>query len=254
MLHSMVWELSCIMSWRMAQKSLLPTLPHANTGRDKEALAIMFGMQYLLGNPLQFCQITNLCNTCQTAILTMASACIPRWALTLSAYDYQIVFMLGKDHAIVVVFSWFPLRDTSKDTIPVPAEVVLPMAESQSSPVNPKQVKKTLDWQWPSTLTCQERSIVRMADKHKRRKKCDCTHDGDGHGKSSYYSNHTRSSVWWPGMDREPKLKVKGCTICQEHQNLPAFATMYPWEWPDHPWARLHADHMQAHSWERCFW
>ena len=30
---------------------------------------------------------------------------------------------------------------------------------------------------------------------------------------------------------------------CQEHQKLPAAASLHPWEWPAHPWECLHTDY-----------
>ena len=79
---------------------------------DKEGLAIVFGVKhfhhYLLGRhftmysdhkPLQYLFNEN------KAIPTMASARIQDWALTLSAYDYDIVFKPGSKHANVDVLS-----------------------------------------------------------------------------------------------------------------------------------------------------
>ena len=85
---------------------------------DKEGLAIVFGVrhfyQYLLGHrftiyldhkPLQYLFSES------KAIPTMASACIQRWALTLSAYDYDTVFKPGTQHANADVLSKLPLPD-----------------------------------------------------------------------------------------------------------------------------------------------
>ena len=52
-----------------------------------------------------------------------------------------------------------------------------------------------------------------------------------------------RSFVWWPGLDQEIKNKVKNCKSCEETRNVPAKASIHPWEWPSSPWARVHIDH-----------
>ena len=52
-----------------------------------------------------------------------------------------------------------------------------------------------------------------------------------------------RSYVWWPGMDAELEGAVKRCAKCQEDHKPPPRSPMRPWEWPDRPWARLHADY-----------
>ena len=49
--------------------------------------------------------------------------------------------------------------------------------------------------------------------------------------------------IWWPGMDKEIEQAAKGCTGCQLIQNNPHTAPLlHPWEWPAHPWQRIHVD------------
>ena len=52
-----------------------------------------------------------------------------------------------------------------------------------------------------------------------------------------------RGYVWWPGMNKDLECAVRSCVECQQQQNLPAKAPMHPWEWPEHPWARIHIDY-----------
>ena len=52
-----------------------------------------------------------------------------------------------------------------------------------------------------------------------------------------------RSFVWWPNMDADVQERVKRCEVCQAHQKVPAAAPLHPWEWPELPWCRLHADY-----------
>ena len=52
-----------------------------------------------------------------------------------------------------------------------------------------------------------------------------------------------RSTVWWPRIDEDLEKKVRGCTACQENQNLHPPAPLHPWEWPACPWARVHIDY-----------
>ena len=51
------------------------------------------------------------------------------------------------------------------------------------------------------------------------------------------------SYVWWPGIDKVLEDRVKSCSKCQQQQKLPASSTLHPWDWPDRPWVRLHADY-----------
>ena len=52
-----------------------------------------------------------------------------------------------------------------------------------------------------------------------------------------------RSYFWWPGLDAAIEAKVNSCTMCQRDRATPKRATIHPWEWPYHPWSRLHVDH-----------
>ena len=51
-----------------------------------------------------------------------------------------------------------------------------------------------------------------------------------------------RSWVWWPGMDSEIENSVRSCYTCQTHSKSPPKAPLFPWEWPQEPWSRLHLD------------
>ena len=45
-----------------------------------------------------------------------------------------------------------------------------------------------------------------------------------------------RSSIWWPGIDKEIEETAKTCLGCQLMQAEPGTAPVYPWEWPSSPW------------------
>ena len=100
---------------------------------DKEALAIIFGVkqfhQYLYGRnftivsdhkPLQHLFSES------SAIPTLASARIQRWALVLSAYDYHIEYKPGLLHGNPDMLSRLPLSDTPT-SVTVPGETILLM-------------------------------------------------------------------------------------------------------------------------------
>ena len=44
-------------------------------------------------------------------------------------------------------------------------------------------------------------------------------------------------------LDSDIEKTAKSCLTCQENQKIPAKAPLHPWEWPDVPWFRLHADY-----------
>jgi len=103
---------------------------------DKEGLAIVFH-HYLLGckftiysdyQPLKYLFSEN------KAIPAMASARIQHWELTLSAYDYDIVFKPDSQHANADVLNRLPLPD-HPTSIPLPQDTVLLMEALQMSPI-----------------------------------------------------------------------------------------------------------------------
>ena len=114
---------------------------------DKEALAIVFGVkhfhQYLYGRsftiksdhkPLQYLLGE------KKGIPTMASARVQRWALTLSAYNYNVQYVPGQDHANADVLSQLPLP-VQPNEVPIPEELVFLMENLEISPIAVKQIK-----------------------------------------------------------------------------------------------------------------
>lgn len=44
-------------------------------------------------------------------------------------------------------------------------------------------------------------------------------------------------------MDNDLEKTVYNCRECQETQKKPKEVYMHPWEYPQHPWRRLHIDY-----------
>ena len=63
------------------------------------------------------------------------------------------------------------------------------------------------------------------------------THPGVSHMKAL-----ARRNVYWPGIDKDIERLVSDCATCQEPRNVPPSTELHPWEWPNKPWSRLHAD------------
>ena len=245
---------------------------------DKEGLAIIFGVkhfrQYLLGRhftiysdhkPLQHLFSEN------KAIPAMASARIQRWALVLSAYNYDIVFKPGSQNANADVLSRLPLAD-GPSQVPLPEETVLLLEALQFSPITAAQIKA---WTDHDPILSQVRDLVMKGwttttnpelSPYQRRKDELSIHDGcllwgsrvivpppgrnkvmadlhEGHPGICRMKQLARCYVWWPNMDHELEQKVKECNNCQMMQKSPAQIPMHPWEWPERPWSRIHIDY-----------
>ena len=246
---------------------------------DKEGLAIIFGVkrfhQFLVGRhfiilsdhkPLQHLFRET------SGVPTLASARIQRWALILGAYDYTIAYKPGPEHANADVLSRLPLPESPSE-VPIPGETVLSMEMLLSMlPVTAKQVRGWTDrdpvlsrirqqvlkgWQYskdPSLQPFQQRKLELSVQDgcllwgHRvivppqgRARMMEQLHEG--HPGVSRMKSLARSFVWWPGLDRELEEFVRQCDPCQRSRHLPAAVPIQPWEWPQRPWSRLHADY-----------
>jgi len=243
---------------------------------DKESLAIVKKFhQYLCGRhftilsdhkPLQYLFKES------SPMPAMASARIQRWALTLAAYDYKIVYKPGSTHANADMLSRLPLPHTPSE-IGTLGETVLLMDMLQSVPVTAQQIKQWTDRDpvmsvvrsfvlngWPTTTVDVQPEDVKPYQNHKTELKSPCRMSNvivvplprrakimeqlhDCHPGMSRMKNLARSFVWWPGIDQDIEDMVKACVPCQRTRHLPPPAPLQPWEWPARPWARLHLDY-----------
>ena len=115
---------------------------------DKEALLIIFGVtkfrQNLFGpqfvilsdhRPLSYLMAAD------NSIRAMASACIQRWSLLLSAYNYSICHRPGKAHANADTFSTLPLAITPAEDQPN-EDTVLLFECLQVSPLSVSDIRR----------------------------------------------------------------------------------------------------------------
>ena len=205
----------------------------------------------------------------------MASARIQRWALALAAYDYKIVYKPGSKHANADMLSRLLLPQAPSE-IGTLGETILLMNMLQSVPVAAQQIEQ---WTGRDPVMSAVRSFVLKGWPNKtvdmkpedikpyqNRKSELSLHAGclmwgnrvvvpppgrsklmeqlhDCHPGMSQMKNLARSFVWWPGIDQDIEDTVKMCIPCQRARHLPPPAPLQPWEWPAHPWARLHLDY-----------
>ncbi|KAL5481520.1 hypothetical protein EMCRGX_G021699 [Ephydatia muelleri] len=248
---------------------------------EKEGLAIIFGVkkfhQYLVGRsftiysdhkPLQYLFSET------RPVPPMASSRIQRWALTLSAYNYRIMFKSGDSQANADAFSRLPLSESTA-VVPVPGDTIfmLETLRTGDSPVTAAEIKS---WTDKDPILSRVRNMALtgwqahasndVTFRPYKQRECELSvQDGcvlwghrvvippagreavmrtlhDAHPGITRMKGLARSFVWWPGIDADLEGKVKGCQACQEHGKAPAVAPLHPWEWPARPWSRLHLD------------
>eukprot|EP00731_Ephydatia_muelleri_P003073 Em0001g3073a len=250
---------------------------------EKEGLAIVYGVkrfhQFLVGRhfmvysdhkPLQYLFSES------RPVPAMASARIQRWALTLSAYNYHIVYRSAKEQSNADGLSRLPVEEAPKETF-LPGEMVLTLGAflDEGCPVTVSsirawtakdpilaRVKGLILGGWPAgdiKLSGELRIYQQRAMELSVQDGCvmwgsrvvippvGCAHVlqllHEGHPGITRMKALARGVVWWPGIDSELESKVKVCEACQANRKSPPKAPLHPWEWPSKPWSRLHIDH-----------
>ena len=244
---------------------------------EKEGLACVFGVKkfhsYIFGHPFELVTdhkplLTLLSE--HKATSPQASARIRRWSLTLSTYEYTIVFRKTEDHGNADALSRLPLNvvPAQSDT---PPEVVLLMETLEELPTTANHISswtrrdpvlssvvQYLQKGWPSQsdpnlnpyysrkselslhsgcILWGSRVVVPDAGRKAVLQELHSGHQGMSRMKSL-----ARMYVWWPGMDADIEKLVRTCAECQSIQSTPPVAPLHPWKWPTRPWARLHLD------------
>ena len=247
---------------------------------DKEGLAVIFGVkkfhQYVYGR--QFTIVTDhkpllgLLGE-KKAIPQMASPRVQRWAITLQAYEYNLVYKQGKANANADALSRLPMNVT--ETIaPLPGETIHVMNALDRTPVTSAKIRAWTNRDrvlsrvrhyvmsgWPEHIADNEikpyfhrkdelsvqdgcllwgsRVVVPIQGRAQLIEELHGAHAGIVRMKSI-----ARSFVWWPKIDKDLEIKAKSCHTCQTHQRLPPKAPVHAWEYPSTPWERVHIDFM----------
>ena len=245
---------------------------------EKEALALIFGTKrfhnYLYGRSFTLYTdhkpLKSLLNESK-AVPTLASARIQRWALTLAAYQYNIVYKKGSDIGNADGLSRLPLPSQPQN-VPIPNELVLLVEHLNCGPVTATQIKtmtrrdkelsRVLHFVqngWPESVDPALRPYA--SKKHElssldgcvlwgtrviippagRKRILDDLHEA--HQGASRMKARARMVVWWPQLDKAIEDIVRTCSACQASKPLPPLAPLHPWSIPEKPWSRLHMDY-----------
>ena len=259
---------------------------------DKEALAIVFGIikfhQYVYGRhftlqtdhkPLE--RILGA----HREIPRMVANRLQRWALTLSAYDYELKVVQGKENVVADFLSRLPLSSTNASAAEKVGEsdVLLNVRlgdlsltrkdlqrESQRDEVL-KRVIAYVDRGWPvdrskvspefttfwekrESLSFENGILLwsgRIVVPYSLRKQV-LTLLHEGHPGVWAMRALARFYVWWPRIDSEIEVFLKGCYSCQENRPRAPETLLYSWNSPSEPWARIHIDY--AGPFEGMYW
>jgi hypothetical protein len=241
---------------------------------EKEALSIIFGVKklhkYIYGK--KFVILTDhkplsILLGPKTGIPTLAAARLQRWSLILSAYDYEIEYRKGSDHANADGLSRLPdpkgkpppdseVKCIALDSLPVDsgdvqkaiakdpilARVYDYVLHGWPNHCNDKQLepyfRKRLELSIENgCLLWGFRVVIPAALKEKLLSELHAEHMGIVSMKRI-----ARGYLWWPCLDDELEALVQKCEVCQSMRNNPAAAPLHPWVYPSTVWERVHVD------------
>ena len=253
-----------------ASRSLTPAEKNYSV-IEKEALAIIFAIrkfqQFLYGR--RFTLLTDhqpltLLFGPKKGIPPIAASRLQRWAIQLSAYQYDIKYRSSKQNANADAFSRLQLCETSTENLAgeeeakevnrlqvarVPVDARLLREETSRDPILSRVVHFTLTG-WPgkaevpdnlrsyylkrNELTVEEgcllrgtRVVIPVKYQESVLAELHLNHPGIVRMKAL-----ARLHVWWPSLDTDIEQLVRSCEICPTSHGKAPVTSDNPWIWP----------------------
>ena len=199
-----------------------------------------------------------------------------RWAVFLTAYDFEIRHISGKSNVVADSLSRnlidnFNNKNDTNDSIETD---VCSHLNFISETVNCVTIQNIYDETvkdgilkyvfqyvrqgWPNTLGDEflaykqraneiyidngclmwgHRVIVPLTLRQQLLNELHCAHAGVCKMKAV-----ARAYIWWPKIDHEIEALAKACKLCRASADNPPRAELHVWEWPKAPNVRLHVD------------
>ncbi|XP_048479394.1 uncharacterized protein K02A2.6-like isoform X1 [Plutella xylostella] len=200
---------------------------------------------------------------------SMAASRMQRWAIILSAYNYEIQYVRTNDNGADAL-SRLPVHDSIK-IVESPEQSYLHFASDallldnnaiKKNTIRDPILSRVLSFirdGWPTTVEIDQlkpyynrrhelydelgcvmwghRVIIPQSCREVVMRELHETHMGIVKTKAI-----ARSYVWWPGLDEEIEQRCRACEVCAEVAPAPPAAPPSPWRWPDRAYERVHLD------------
>ena len=202
----------------------------------------------------------------------MVAARLQRWALTLSAYNYEIKYRTGANNENADALSRKPLIQSNNITIQedntnnVLAIETIPFNVSNDEMVSQTHKDRILSVVCDCLLIVRELPqpaeflpCVRVKDQLNIDKECVLKGSRvivlvklkdkvlqmlqSEHMGISKTKNFARYNVWWPKIDEDIETLVKSCEPCQLNRNDPDKHSSHSWQYLSKNWQRIHIDY-----------
>ena len=250
---------------------------------DREGLAIIFGLRrfhmYLYGRPIVILTdnkaIEHILSP-TAPVPTLAAQRLQRWAIMLSAFNYQLKYITSEENVLADALSRLPRSMPDDSESDEDAVFHVEIKRLESLPITWKEIAaatkrdsvlstvlRYVQQGWPEEpnedlrlqpyankrleLTAEEgcllwglRVIIPPDLQNCMLDELHSSHAGIVKTKEI-----ARSYVWWPKLDQDIERMVRECGSCQKVKNVPAMAPLSPWVWPGVPWCRVHIDYAE---------
>ncbi|XP_044180073.1 uncharacterized protein K02A2.6-like [Acropora millepora] len=248
---------------------------------EKEALAIIFGIrkfqQYLYGRKFTLLtdhQPLTLLFGPKRGIPPIAASRLQRWAIQLSAYQYEIRYRSSKQNANADAFSRLPSETKSENQdfeqkaeelnkLPVarvPINAKLLREETARDAVLSRALHFTFH-RWPDQQEVPDNLKSYYRQRHELTVEDGCLLRGTRvvipvkHQEAvlaELHLNHpgivrmkavARLHVWWPILDSNIEQIVRNCKVCQTTHGKAPLTSDNRWIWPHRAGQRVHVDY-----------
>ena len=234
---------------------------------EKEALSLIFGVtkfhNYLYGS--KFTLITD--HKPLTAILgpktsipTLAAARMQRWALILSAHQYEIEYRSSSQHANADALSRLPNMSVPAKSeeagiyhVSIVDQVPIRARDIEKATRNDSVLSRALDYTrngWPSHISNPGDLCPFLYRKNElsveqgcllwgarviiptQLRNCVLSELHEGHPGMCRMKALARSFIWWPGLDQHIEDIVRKCSTCAAVRNMPVVSPLHSWKYP----------------------
>ena len=204
---------------------------------------------------------------------TMVTGRVKRWALILSTYEYEFLYLPGSEIPHADAMSRLPIKATGEDNreIPIPSEIIFMLKEmagsvgikeTQMATKNDEELQRIwryIERGWPEKepVPTQLKSYFRRKEElaiesglimwgprvvvSLEKQKGILTILHEGHPGISRMKGLARSYYWWPSLDVDIEAIVRECSGCQAVRNHSS-CTYDAWPEAKTSWQRLHVD------------
>ena len=251
---------------------------------DKEALAIIYAVndkfqQYVMGRRFilktDHRPLERLLGA-KTQLPKLAAGRLARWAMTLSMYDYEIMYHDAGSNTQADMLSRLPVdpADGSSIAQKMGQHSNLLHLKLQDIPISRRQLRQktvcdtalsqviaNMERGWPANVTSLPKELHTFFEK---RTELSVEEDvllwrgrlvipaalketmlqllHEGHPGVCAMRELARFYAWWPCIDNDIEHHVAACCACQQGRSAEPEVPLLSWSIPSEPWSRVHLD------------